>query len=219
MLEDIPIAILAGGLATRLRPLTETIPKSMVRVCGRPFIEHQIEYIRRQGLRRIVVCAGHLGEQIQHYFGDSLEYSFDGGTPLGTAGALQKALPLLGERFFVMYGDSYLPTNFSEVMHGFAASGARAQMTVFRHRERNVWFEDGHIRAYDKTKTAPEMQHIDYGLSLFRARAFDKVREGDLATVFNDLLAAGQLAGHEVSERFYEIGSPAGLAEFRHDFQ
>jgi NDP-sugar pyrophosphorylase family protein len=219
LLESIPIAILAGGLATRLRPVTETIPKSMVPVCGRPFLEHQVEYLRRQGLRRIVVCAGHLGDQIQHYFGDSLEYSFDGDKPLGTAGALRKALPLLGEKFFVIYGDSYLPTNFAKVFQGFMSSSASAQMTVFRNHERNVWFEDGQIRAYDKVNPGPEMQHIDYGLSMFRAWAFDQVRDGDLASVFTDLAAAQKLAGFEVSERFYEIGSPAGLAEFRHDFQ
>jgi NDP-sugar pyrophosphorylase family protein len=190
----------------------------MVPVSGRPFIEHQVEYLRRQGLCRIVVCAGHLGEQIQHYFGDSLEYSFDGETPLGTAGALQKALPLLGEQFFVIYGDSYLPTNFAEVFHGFVSSQAIAQMTVFRNGERNVWFENGKVRAYDKLNPAPEMRHIDYGLSLFRAEAFERLRGGDLAALFTDLLAVGKLAGYEVSERFYEIGSPAGLAEFRHDF-
>jgi NDP-sugar pyrophosphorylase family protein len=219
LLESIPIAILAGGLATRLRPVTETIPKSMVPVSGRPFLEHQVEYLRRQGLRRIVVCAGHLGEQIQHYFGDTLEYSFDGDKPLGTAGALRKALPLLGKEFFVIYGDSYLPTNFAEVSYKFASSGASAQMTVFRNHERNVWFEDGRVRAYDKVSPKPQMQHIDYGLSMFRAEAFNAVRGGDLATVFTDLAAAEKLAGFEVSERFYEIGSPAGLAEFRHDFQ
>lgn len=219
MLESIPIAILAGGLATRLRPVTETIPKSMVPISGRPFLEHQVEYLRRQGLRRIVVCAGHLGEQIQHYFGNTLEYSFDGDKPLGTAGALRKALPLLGKEFFVIYGDSYLPTNFAEVSYKFASSGASAQMTVFRNHEPNVWFEGGKILAYDKVSPKPQMQHIDYGLSMFRAEAFNAVRGGDLATVFTDLAVAEKLTGFEVSERFYEIGSPAGLAEFRHDFQ
>jgi NDP-sugar pyrophosphorylase family protein len=219
LLESIPIAILAGGLATRLRPVTETIPKSMVPISGRPFLEHQVEYLRRQGLRRIVVCAGHLGEQIQHYFGNTLEYSFDGDKPLGTAGALRKALPLLGKEFFVIYGDSYLPTNFAEVSYKFASSGASAQMTVFRNHEPNVWFEGGKILAYDKVSPKPQMQHIDYGLSMFRAEAFNAVRGGDLATVFTDLAVAEKLTGFEVSERFYEIGSPAGLAEFRHDFQ
>jgi len=194
----------------------------MVPVSGRPFLEHQIEYLRRQGLRRVVICAGHLGEQIQSHFGEALEYSFDGDTPLGTAGALQKALPLLGDRFFVIYGDSYLPTDFTAVLNGFVSSGAAAQMTVFRNRGRwersNVWFENGRIRAYDKLNPAAEMQHIDYGLSMFRAEAFVHLRDGDLAVVFASLLASKKLAGFEVSERFYEIGSPAGLAEFRHDF-
>ena len=225
-MDSIPIAILAGGLATRLRPLTETTPKSMLPVNGRPFLEHQLEYLRGQGLRRIVILAGHLGEQIRQHFGNSLECSFDGPTPLGTAGAIKRALPLLGERFFVMYGDSWLPTDFSAVLDGFVFSGARALMTVHRNHDQwdrsNVWFEAGRIRAYCKTNPMPAMQHIDYGLSVFKASAFDQMPAEtpyDLAELFGDLLQTGDLAGYEVRERFYEIGSPTGLAEFTHDFQ
>lgn len=225
-MESIPIAILTGGLGTRLLPLTEAIPKCMVVVNGRPFLERQVEFLRGQGLRRIVVLAGHLGEQICQHFGNSLEYSFDGLKGLGTAGAVRKALPILGERFFVVYGDSWLPTDFSAVWDGFVFSGATAQMTIYKNQGQwdrsNVWFEDGRIRAYDKTQPTSVMQHIDYGLSMFNARAFDRVpadMPSDLGSVFGDLLQTGELAGHEVGERFYEIGSAAGLAEFTNDFQ
>src|SRR6266571_2872724 len=124
-LSQIPVAILAGGLATRLRPITEKIPKSLVAVAGRPFLAHQIELLRDQGLRRLVLCVGYLGEMIQREFGDGskwgvrLEYSFDGDQLLGTGGALRKALPLLGEKFFVLYGDSYLPIEFNPVAKFF----------------------------------------------------------------------------------------------------
>ena len=225
-MDSTPIAILAGGLATRMRPLTDAVPKSMLPVHGRPFLAHQIDYLRAQGLRRIVVCVGHLGEQISSYFGDTLEYSFDGPIPLGTAGAIRRALPLLGERFFVIYGDSWLPVDFSAILNSFVSSRSSALMTVYRNENRwdrsNVWFDGGRIRAYDKTNPLSEMQHIDYGLSVFSATAFRHVppdAKFDLADLFGTLLGSGDLAAHEVHDRFYEIGSPAGLEEFVHDFQ
>lgn len=221
-MESIPIAILAGGLGTRLGHLTASTPKAMLPVNGRPFLAHQIEYLRQQGLRRIVICAGHLGSKIADYFGNQLEYSFDGDKQLGTAGALRNALPLLGDRFLAIYGDSYLPTNVQAVWNAFTHSGATALMTVFRNEGRfdrsNILFENGRILAHDKSGGIPAMQHIDYGLSAFRADAFQHGND-DLSGLFCDLLQRGRLAGFEVGERFYQIGSTAGLAEFTHDFQ
>ncbi|HEY0454746.1 MAG TPA: nucleotidyltransferase family protein [Verrucomicrobiae bacterium] len=226
MPESFPVAILAGGLATRLRPITEKIPKSLVTVAGRPFLAHQIELLRGQGLRHFVLCVGHLGEMIQRDFGDGasygvkLEYSFDGDKLLGTGGALRKALPLLGEDFFVLYGDSYLPIDFNAVSAGYRSSRKPALMTVYANKGKwdtsNVWFEDGEIKVYDKKNKRPEMHHIDYGLSVFNQAVFDSVaidQPIDLAAILMDLLARKQLAGFEVNRRFYEIGSPTGLAE------
>lgn len=221
-----PVAILAGGLATRLRPITRTIPKSMVMVAGKPFLEHQLEYLHRQGVRRVVLCVGYLGEMVEQHFGAGerfgiqLTYSFDGDKLLGTAGALKRALPYLGERFFVLYGDSWLPIPYAPVLEAFEKSGKSALMTVYRNENNwdrsNVEFENGRILAYDKRNANPRMRHIDYGLSLFDARAFSRVPAGevkDLADLFAELLREGELAGCEVTERFYEIGSHAGLAE------
>jgi NDP-sugar pyrophosphorylase family protein len=226
-----PVAILAGGLATRLRPITEKIPKSLVPVAGRPFLEHQLEYLRGQGVKKIVLCVGHLGEMIRDQyhdgaeFGVQIEYSFDGPILLGTAGALKQALPMLGERFFVLYGDSYLPIDFAKVENSFEQAGKLGLMTVFRNEGRwdtsNVWFEDGRILLYDKLlhdkkERRPEMQFIDYGLSMFRAEAFERVAKGvsqDLPHLMKELVEAGELAGFEADHRFYEIGSPAGLAD------
>lgn len=221
-----PVAILAGGLATRLRPITEKVPKVLVPVAGKPFLEHQLALLRREGIARAVLCLGHLGEMVQRDFGDGsahgvkLEYSFDGPVLLGTGGALKRALPLLGDRFFVLYGDSYLPIPFGPVADCFEKSERLGLMTVYQNEGRydtsNVVFGEGEIKVYDKKNKVPEMRHIDYGLSLFKASAFDEWpgdKAFDLADVMQRLVARKQLAGYEVKQRFYEIGSHAGLAE------
>lgn len=223
---DIPVAILAGGLATRLRPITEKIPKSLVSVAGKPFLAHQLELLRARGIRRVVVCVGHLGEMIQRDFGDGsafgvrLDYSFDGPQLLGTGGAIKRALPLLGDDFFVLYGDSYLPVAYHPIAEFFRRSGKLGCMTVYRNEGRydtsNVVFHNAQIVVYDKKNCSPQMQYIDYGLSLFKAPVFSSYAPGqpfDLAGVIGKLVREKQLAGYEVPERFYEMGSPAGLAE------
>ena len=222
----LPVAILAGGLATRLRPITEKIPKVLVPVAGRPFLSHQLELLRAEGIRRVVLCLGHLGEMVSAEYGDGsrfgvqIEYSFDGPKLLGTGGALKRALPRLGERFFVLYGDSYLPIPFAPVAASFERSGKSGLMTVYRNEGRydtsNVIFHDGGIECYDKKARRPEMRHIDYGLSVFRAGVFAEWPDDqpfDLAEVMARLVERRDMAGFEVTQRFYEIGSHAGLAE------
>jgi N-acetyl-alpha-D-muramate 1-phosphate uridylyltransferase len=222
----IPVAILAGGLATRLRPITESIPKSLIDVAGEPFISHQLRLIRRQGLERVVLCIGHLGERVQAVVGNGrswglqVEYSSDQDKLLGTGGALKKALPLLGERFFVLYGDSYLDDDFGAIERAHAASGRLGLMTVLRNRDRwdrsNVVFHDGQIKRYDKSHRTTDMQYIDWGLGVLRAEAFLEPPGNDafdLASVYRRLLDAEQLAGFEVTQRFYEIGSSEGIRE------
>jgi len=175
----LPIAILAGGIATRLRPITEKIPKALVPVAGEPFIKRQLGYLRSQGIDRAVLCVGYLGDQIEAVVGDGrslgmeVRYSFDGERLLGTGGALRRALPLLGEAFFVLYGDSFLPIDFGEVENAFHASGKPALMTVLRNGNRwdksNVLFVGGNLEEYNKRAPRPEMEHIDYGLSVLSA--------------------------------------------------
>ena len=223
---DFPVAILAGGLATRLRPITEKIPKLLVDVADEPFFSHQLRLLKKAGLTRIVLCVGHLGEQIVAQYGDGakwgvkIEYAFDGPRLLGTGGALIRALPKLGEAFYVLYGDSYLPIDYLAVGDFFRRSGQLGLMTVFENRGRyetsNVWFENGRIRLYDKKRPVPQMHHVDYGLGVFCAAAFDGFPRDaavDLADVQTALVARQQLAGCEIKQRFYEIGSPAGLNE------
>lgn len=222
----LPVAILAGGLATRLRSIAPSLPKSLVPVNGTPFLAHQLLLLREYGIERVVLCVGHLGEKVQEAiqdgsaYGIQVEYSFDGPALLGTAGALKRALPKLGDAFFVLYGDSYLVCDYPAIARVFTASGKLALMTVLRNEGQwdtsNVEFLAGNIVAYSKIDRNSRMQHIDYGLGVFSARAFDRLspgQSGDLADVYADLLKHGELAGHEVFHRFYEIGSPSGLQE------
>lgn len=230
------VAILAGGRATRLGAMTENMPKSLLEINGEPFVSHQLRLLRDNGVRRVVLCVGHFGELIERAIGDGsafsiqVDYSFDGPALLGTAGAIKNALPKLGDSFFVMYGDSYLLCDYAAIAGKFASAGLLGLMTVYRNEGKwdssNVDFEagrfgegthdEGRILAYSKTARTPRMHHIDYGLGVFRAGAFNGVASGepcDLAELYSNLLLLNQLAAFEVHERFYEIGSPAGLRE------
>jgi NDP-sugar pyrophosphorylase family protein len=218
----LPVAILAGGLGTRLYPLTERVPKALVEIDGEPFLAHQLRMLRARGVERVVLCIGQHGERIREYAGDgarfglAVEYSYDGPVLLGTAGAVRKALPLLGDAFFVMYGDSYLPCSYRDVAEAFRAAGQPGLMTVYRNEGRwdtsNVEFAEGRILAYDKKDRTARMRHIDYGLGVFSRAAFAG-EHADLAEVYRDLLRRGQLAAFEVHERFYEVGSFQGIGE------
>jgi NDP-sugar pyrophosphorylase family protein len=219
----LPVAILAGGLATRLGPLTETIPKSLIPIDGVPFVMHQLRLLQSSGIQHVILCVGHLGETIERAVGDGrafgmkIEYSYDGATLLGTAGAIRTAVPILGEKFFVMYGDSYLACDYAAIEQEFSRRGKLGLMTVFRNDGQwdtsNVEFEDNRILAYSKKNRTPRMRYVDYGLGVLHAEAFAGTRATDLADVYAGLLDAGQLAAVEVHERFYEMGSPAGLKE------
>ncbi len=221
-----PLALLAGGLATRLGALTAQLPKSLVPVAGEPFIAHQLRLLASEGVRDIVICCGHLGEQIEAFIGDGsrfacrVRYSFDGPTLLGTGGAIRRALPLLGPRFWVMYGDSYLTAPFAPMLAASQTSHQPALMTVFPNQNRwdtsNVQFADGRIIRYNKHSPQPGMQHIDYGLGLYSPDIFHRwpaQTAFDLSEVQRHLVDHGAMAGYEVAERFYEIGSLAGLEE------
>jgi len=225
---SLPVAILAGGLAKRLRPITETLPKSLVDIQGEPFVAHQLRLLGNRGIQRVVICAGYLGEMIREAvgngqrFGVQVDFSFDGPQLLGTAGALKKALPLLGNSFFVLYGDSYLPCDYQGIQEAFEQSGRLALMTIFPNHGRwdrsNVEFLGSEILAYDKEHQTPAMHHIDYGLGVFQQRGFATIsvtQPHDLAQLYQDLLKQKELAAYEVRERFYEIGSLVGLEEMR----
>ena len=222
----LPLAILAGGLATRMRPLTEKIPKSLLEVAGTPFVFHQLRLLQRQGIDDVVLCVGYLGEMIEERvgngesFGLHVRYSYDGPRLLGTAGALKQALPLLGCAFFVLYGDSYLTCDYNAVQTTYEKSGKSALMTIYRNQglydSSNVVFEQGSIIYYDKKNKRPDMLYIDYGLGILQSGVLEIIPDGesaDLADIYRELVLTGMLAGYEAPERFYEIGSSSGLAE------
>ena len=222
----IPAVILAGGLATRLRPITERVPKALIEVAGKPFLWHQLVLLRKHGIRHVVLCVGYLGEKIRDLFGDGadlgirIDYSFDGPTLLGTAGAIRQALELLPEAFFVLYGDSYLTCDYEAIQTAFQHNGLPGLMTVYRNEglydTSNVEFDGARILKYDKRDRTANMRHIDYGLGVFDRRVFETLPAGcvyDLAAIYQKLLISGDLAAFEVKERFYEIGSISGLQE------
>lgn len=223
-----PVAILAGGMATRLYPMTMTIPKALVEVAGKPFIVHQLEQLRQQNIERVVLCVGNLSEQIVALLGDgsaheiTVQYALDGPKLLGTGGALRQALPLLGDEFFVLYGDSYLQCDYAQIYAAYRHAGRSALMTVYRNHNQwdrsNVVFAGDRVVVYDKHQQTPEMQYIDYGLGLLRREEFEQLpadEPSDLSDVYASLAQCGQLTGCEIHQRFYEIGSHQGLAETR----
>lgn len=220
------VAILAGGLAQRLRPLTESVPKSLIEVSGRPFISWQLDYLKSQDVDDVVLCCGYLGGMIEELIGNGSEYglnvrySYDGESLLGTGGALKKALPLLGDAFFVLYGDSYLPISFNAVQDKFFQAGHLSVMTVLKNMNQwdksNVIFENLSVVEYNKIKFNPRMQYIDYGLAIIDANIFNAHNFGsnfDLGEVYGRLASTRELVGYEVNERFYEIGSFIGIKE------
>lgn len=219
------VAILAGGLATRLGSLTESRPKSMVPILGRPFLEYQLEFLKKNGVRNVVLCVGHLGEQIEKYFGDGRKYGVNikysrEDRLLGTAGALKKARGLLEDVFFTLYGDSYLFLDFRAALSFFQSRNKLALMSVYRNYDRydrsNTAIEGELVKGFSKEKGTADMVYIEYGANIFRKEALEMIPEGryDLEQLFPKLIEGGELLAYEVSERFYEVGSPKGLKEF-----
>jgi NDP-sugar pyrophosphorylase family protein len=218
-----PVAVLLGGRATRLGEIARGTPKALVPVAGEPFVFHQLRLLAAHGAHRVVLCVGHLGEQIADAVGDGagfgveVEYAFDGPEPVGTAAALRQASRLLGDRFLVTYGDAYLRADHGAVQDAFRRSGLPGLMTVIRNDGRwvasNAVFRDDLVTAYDKGAPPPEARWVDYGLLAFEARVFEEHAAADLSDVCRELAARGALGGFLAHERFYEIGTPEGLAE------
>ncbi len=220
------VAILAGGYATRLYPVTKSVPKAMLQVAGIPFIAHQLALLKKNGIKKVIICSGYLSKQIEDFVGDgkefglSVNFSVDEGKLLGTGGAIKKALPLLGDYFFVMYGDSYLNIDFRSVSDFFLSQNKKGLMTVLRNSDKwgksNIVFKDGKIINYDEKEKTKDMEYIDYGLSMLRKSAFDEICDKEvfnLTELYKSLIEKEQMIGYEVTSRFYEIGSALGLAE------
>jgi len=219
-----PVCILAGGLATRLGERVADTPKALIEVAGEPFIDHQLRLLARHVARDVVLCVGYLGERIAEHagserFGIRIAYSHDGPSLLGTLGAVRQAAELLGPRFLVLYGDTYLRIDYRAAVAAWAASGLPAMMTVLRNEGRwdtsNVRFEGALVTEYSKSSPSESMHWIDYGLGAFEAPALDAVGPEltDIAALYSELARRRSLFGFAATNRFYEIGTPAALAE------
>jgi NDP-sugar pyrophosphorylase family protein len=219
-----PICILAGGLGTRLGAVVADTPKPLLEVAGEPFLVHQLRLLAGHGARRVVLCIGYLGEQIverigSERFGIEIDYSHDGPVPIGTLGAIRQAAPLLGPRFLVLYGDTYLRIDYQAAAAAWAASGKPAMMAVLRNEGRwdrsNAIFDGELVAAYDKRSPEPAMEWIDYGLGGLVASALESVEPevSDLSDLHHELAATGELFGFRATERFYEIGTASGFEE------
>lgn len=222
------VVILAGGLATRLRPLTTTLPKSLIDIHGKPFIEHQLRLLEQNNIRHVVLCLGFLGDKVIDYLENNrhsqlkIDYVLDGSVLLGTGGAIKKALPHVDDTFFVLYGDSYLPCDYAAIQYFYMTCHKKGLMTVFHNSGKwdtsNVEYSAGQILAYDKINRTEQMHYIDYGLSIMHKNAFSSVTDQepfDLSLIHQNLLKANELAGYEVANRFYEVGSQSGIAAIK----
>jgi NDP-sugar pyrophosphorylase family protein len=218
--------ILAGGLATRMRPKTLTVPKSLLEVAGRPFVDWQLEKLAACGYRDVVMCVAHLGEQIRAHVGEGeryglrVRYADEGPTLLGTAGAIRAALDLLEAAFLVTYGDSYLPFDYAAPLRELGAhDDCDGVMAIFKNEGKwdpsNVRTDGAWVLAYEKGTKDPAFDHIDYGATAIRrdviARIPSTVAFG-LDQVQHDLAEKKRLRAHVARARFFEIGSPEGLA-------
>lgn len=228
-MSNIPFIILAGGLATRLKPITNKIPKALVPVAGKSFIYHQLDLLNDSNINHVVLCLGHLGKMVESELGKkykniTIEYSYDGPVLLGTGGAVKNAITKVGDVFGVLYGDSYLPINYTDIINYYNKCGRYGLMTVYANDNKydvsNVVFQYGEILKYSKTDLVPEMKHIDYGFSIFNKSVFKIMPDSfDLSKLMIQLIEQNQLAGYEVYNRFYEIGSFAGLCELESKLQ
>lgn len=231
-ISTVSVALLAGGLATRLRPITERVPKALVELAGRPFIDWQLDLLAENGIGHVVMCLGYLGEMVRDHCGDGsargmkLEYSFDGEKLMGTGGAILRARRMLSDPFWVMYGDSYMDIDYRAVLAAFGRSDAQGLMTVLKNANQwdtsNVIFENGELVRYDKKNRSPAMQYIDYGVGILQQETLDRAptnRPFDLAELYTHLVEEKKMIGYEVTQRFYEIGTLASLEEARRYLQ
>lgn len=222
------MVILAGGLATRLRPITKELPKSLIQILGKPFLEYQLDFLNRGGIKDVVLCVGYLGDKIEKHFGNgskfgvNIRYSYEDKNLLGTAGALKNAEQMLEDPFFLMYGDSYLFLDFETIITHLRKFDKLGLMVVYKNYDRydrsNVVVQGNLVSQYSKKGKADGMVWIDYGASILRRKALEPVPQNQaysLEELFPQLIEHKQLLAFEVNRRFYHIGYPEGLEEFK----
>jgi NDP-sugar pyrophosphorylase family protein len=222
------IVILSGGLGKRLGTLTRNTPKSLIRISGKPFLEYQLDFLTKAEIKKILLCTGHMGEQIEIHFGSGEKYGVNirynhEDKPLGTAGALRYCEEKLDDPFITIYGDSYVFLDFNDMISYFQSQDKLALMTVYKNSDRYGWsntsIQGNLVKQYSKKNSTGDMEYIDYGVNVFRKRVLDMIPKNQfysLEDLFPKLIEQEQLLAYEVYQRFYEIGSPEGLADFKH---
>lgn len=227
---DVQVVVLMGGLGTRLKDYTKECPKSLVEVCGKPFFDYQLDLLTAWGFKKFLFLIGYRADMIEEYYGDgssrdiSISYSYDGEKLLGTGGAVRRALDFLEDDFLLIYGDSYMDIDYAETLYRYQSgkdAGAKALMSVLRNNNRfdksNVVMDGGRLVLYDKKNPTSDMDYIDYGVCMYEKSLFAAYGEDeafDIAEIQHELSVKGKMTAQIVTKRFYEIGSPASLAEF-----
>jgi len=221
--------IISGGFGTRLYPITKKVPKILVEISGKPFIDYLIPLCKKNGIEEIVFCVGHLWEQVRDYVGDGKKFGIKAyysveDKKLDTGGAIKKALPYLDKEFLVTYGDSFLDIDWQDVANAFKKSPAKGIMSVYENNWRLVPStiiidKEGYIKEFNKENPRPEMTHMEYGINIFSKDIIDKIPKEvfPLGDYFNYLAKDSNLLSYPTTRMFYDIGTPEGIKKFQKD--
>lgn len=222
--------ILAGGLGTRLRPVTEKIPKAMVSINGKPFLRHLLELLGEQNISDILLCTGYLGEQVKAYFGDGkslelrIKYREEKGALLGTGGALKQAQSLMAEHCLVLNGDTYLPIDYNEMAVTYFGRGKKALTAVYANQKNTgvknnlALSGDDTVTRYDKGGTGPGLNYVEAGALIIQRQALDLIPDKYPVAIekglYPSLIAQRELGAYITNQRFYDIGTPEQVLVF-----
>lgn len=214
--------ILAGGRGSRLSPISDELPKPMAPINGKPFLEYLFLLLKRNSLKKILLCVGYLGEKIEAYFGDGnrlgleIKYSYEKEL-LGTAGALKLAADLIEDKFLLLYGDSYLDIDFADFIKSFQRQRTLGSIVIYDNLlgdtnvKNNIAIKGDLITRYDKINTDSSLKYVEAGVSIFKKELLDLIVEHRVVSLENDifsgLITNRKLSGYKSKTRFFDIGT------------
>jgi NDP-sugar pyrophosphorylase family protein len=221
------VAVLAGGLGTRLRPITDRLPKCMTPVGDKPFLYYLLQLFKEKGTDEVILCTGYLGEQIEEYFGNGknmglrLLYSRENGCLLGTGGALKLAEPILHDSLLVVNGDTYLNIDYKTIYEDFNMSKAQALIVASQCPTDtcgDLAVDDNfNVTAYDKTNPVGK-DYVNAGVMGLKRDILAEVNPAQVvsleADIFPNLISRGDVRACITAKQFYDIGSFSGLGIF-----
>ena len=215
--------ILSGGKGTRVKKYTKKIPKCLIEINGKPFLYHQLEYLKKNNIKNVIVSVNYLGGKISSYLKKNIDFINtkivnDGKRPLGTGGAIIKSLRFLKKNFYIIYGDSYLNFNLKKL----AKKKNLATMAIFRNNNKydksNIELKKLGKIFYHKNNENKKLKYIDYGVSYVNKRIFKEIKKNikfNLPDFFDEISKRNMLSGYKVIKRFYEIGSYNGIKDLK----